>query len=514
MRRLATLLATAGLCSCTPADGTSHAHTTGGFPSGVAVASPLDMQPGVASRRGAGGDDHTSHYAWATGQIDQLLMGTLDPAEVFTPRRFFTQPTSARCFGPTMHYDNHPDGPDGTPMGSDPWPSLPSGDLGLWLEHDPDSGDACAAAQLNAQMEGVSDRSVTGLMGLASMLWAASEAGLHLPSSGDTLELTEAMAGLGIPDTAFDNAEISHHADGTSWTYALGFTVTDGSPQHVALSLDHRPTGPDGAYTGALSWQVDQRFPGGHCPSEDATTNGSLYYARRSPEDVLLNAREGMYCGHGAEAATTTDGEVDSDETYLLVDPSDRYTGTSGWANGFSIVGAQFDPHTLGGAYTYAWQAGYGDPSARILSVQIEASVDREVGGDAFFGFGAPIHQTDGTIDGFYCSWAAPGSTHRLQPYVQHQSVVFDPASGRFDLTPGGSHIVYAPTNACTYDGSPAGFWYDRDLDRTANEAAPGDIEVTIAGGATGLQLDLLAPNGKETVPEMIEGRGFEAPPL
>ena len=139
--------------------------------------------------------------------------------------------------------------------------------------------------------------------------------------------------------------------------------------------------------------------------------------------------------------------------------------------------------------------------------------------GDAYYGFGDPISTTDGTIDGFFCSWAAPGGNRTLHRLVQHQAVVFDPLVGLFEVPAGGSHITYAPTNQCTYDGE-GDFWYDRNLNRMDDELV-GDLAVTEPAGL-GHALDLLAPepthdtdkDGTATVPELIEARGFVAPPL
>ncbi|MBX2802178.1 MAG: hypothetical protein KTR31_31140 [Myxococcales bacterium] len=468
------------------------------FPEGLAVSSPLDVVP-AGGLRGATGS-YTTHYAWATGRIDQLLAGALSPTEAFTPGLFLLQPVNAGCFGPSMHYHDHPDGPDTPPMGSDPWPSLPSGDLGLWLDVDPNTGDACGAAQLNAQMDGVSSRAVMGLMGVASLIAAADAASVSLPEAGDTIDLVDEMNDLGVADTSFTTATLTLDAAGERWTYELALTFTDTSVHDIALSLRHVPSETDGVYTGVLYWQVDDQFVGGHCPGPDTTYNGSLFYDRQSATEVLLNARDGMYCGHGAMAASTFDTDVDPDERYTLLDPVSDPSSSTGWANNFSIVGAQFDPETLAGSYTYAWQAGPGDGNARPFRAHVaHDEATGLVDGDTYYGFGDRISVTDGTVGGFYCSWAAPGSSRTMQPWVQHQSVVFDPLSARFVVPPSGSHITYAPTNACTYEGTPTGFWYDRDLDRTEDEAKPGDVEVSTKAGS-GLQLDLLPVTALSTL--------------
>ena len=68
-----------------------------------------------------------------------------------------------------MFYENHPEGPDGPVFGSDPYPSLPTGDLGIWSETN-DGTEACIAAQLNGRMEAFKDQSYIALMNVASMI--------------------------------------------------------------------------------------------------------------------------------------------------------------------------------------------------------------------------------------------------------------------------------------------------------------------------------------------------------
>ena len=120
----------------------------------------------------------------------------------------------------------------------------------------------------------------------------------------------------------------------------------------------------------------------------------------------------------------------------------------------------------------------------------------------------------DGVIiaEGLYCNWAAPGSTGSLQPYAQRQFVSFNSSTGHFDMPAGGSDVRYAPVNNCQYDGEGA-FWYDRNLNLTADETAD---DLIVMPGSTN-PFDLMAAldsdgDGTATILEAIDGRGYNAP--
>jgi hypothetical protein len=207
-----------------------------------------------------------------------------------------------------------------------------------------------------------------------------------------------------------------------------------------------------------------------------------------------------MYCGLGVTGAKAADSAVTGGTTYLLLDPATTHgSDSTGWADNFSILGAEFDPTTTEGHYTYAWQAGENDGYARIFSIGINYNATTSlVDGEAYYGFGDDIGTTDGAITGFFCNWAGPrppGSPNTLHDYAQRQSFEYNGTSGTFDVPTGGSDITYAPRNTCTYGTSDtAGFVYDRDLDGDLSDEDAATAQVDTGG--TVLIFDLMTTSG------------------
>ena len=237
--------------------------------------------------------------------------------------------------------------------------------------------------------------------------------------------------------------------------------------------------------------------------------NGTLYY-KRSSSGVVVNSREGGYCGTGTVGATDVDTGVDSTGTYQLLDPSVVYDAMSsplGWADNFSILAGKFDPATMQGDYVYTWQAGKGDSHSRTFQMHVNADAAT---GDAYFGFGKTVGTTDGEIDGMICNWAGPGNNHDPLPYAQHQPIQFDAVKG-FIVGAAGSKITFAPTTSCIYQNTGT-FWYDRNLDGENTSADQVNVWATTNG--TDLVLNLLGVGGEDTVQANINTSGFVLPPF
>ena len=84
---------------------------------------------------------------------------------------------------------------------------------------------------------------------------------------------------------------------------------------------------------------------------------------------------------------------------------------------------------------------------------------------------------TDGSITGFICNWAGPGSSHTLVDYAQYQAMSYDSASAT--VVSDSADIQYAPTTSCEYiyDGSVE-FYHDTDADGDlTDEDATVDVE-------------------------------------
>ena len=469
------------------------------FPVGLAVASPLRMETVAgAGRTGS----WATGYAIATAEIYAVLTGATALTDVFDAAALLTVGTDAACYGPTLQYRYHPDG-----SGADPTPhELPHGDLGLWLEVD-STGDACAAAQVNARLNGAEQQSQASLLLMAALINAADAAGLALPFSGGVLDVTAAIGAAGVPNVTFTAATITYNAASGAWTFHAEFTYTDpgdGSVHAMVVSLEYTPdaTSPATAYTGNMYYRANNEQAWGNCPASGGgatrpvTNNGTLAFARLGADDMRIQQRAGAYCGHDVDARTAG-----------IVDP------TLAWGDNYSSFTANFDPATMGGDYAYGWQAGVYDRAARVLNVGINHFAPLD--GEAYFGYGDRVQvDADGVFvaNGLYCNWAGPGAAGLLQPYAQRQFVVFNSMAGYFETPAGGADLRYAPTNDCQYDGDGA-FWYDRNLNLTADET-PDDLIVT--PGSTN-PFDLMGAidtdgDGIATIAEKVASRGYDEP--
>lgn len=469
---------------------------TSAFPTSFAVASPTDYvdSTGTSSNLRFMTSGSTTYYAWATGKIDQLLGGASPSLTAFTPALYFTQATDADCFGPNVDFQDHPDD-TGTGSGQ-----LPSGDLGIWLEND-SSGDACSSAQLKSRMEDMRDGTTASLMVLASLVGALDDTGQSLPDATTTSvdlvdEMNDAMTAASRTDVTFTAATINFDSSDSSYNHNVSFTYDDGTDTHdIVVSMQHTPGSTAGAYTGTLSYRVDDDFTGGNCPSTEVTRNGSIQYNRVDSTDITVEVRHAQFCGHGVDGLTADN----------LVDPSDKYDATSnvnGWGNNFSIFTAAYNPSSMEGDYAYSWQAGPGDGNARIFNLHADSSTSAI----AYFGYGADIQNTDGSIEGFICNWAGPGSDRSLIESAQFQEITIDTSTGLGSAST--NNIEYAPTTSCDYDGTGT-FVYDSNADGDLSDEDP-TVAVTndLANGQD------LNSDGDSTIEEVIDNAGFVTPSL
>lgn len=474
------------------------------FPTKLAIASPFDTDvengsPPALVTFPAQATPIATGYADATAQINQLLNGTEAADCRFDAALFLASHRNASCYGPQIPYENHPDANPGDPNGDG---TFPTGDVGFWTETDAATGHACAAAQLNARLEVLHDRSLAALMGLASLVCAANVNGIPLPDDS-TRDLTSEMNALGVPAVAFTSATIteSDTAEGEQWSYELELTYTRGSEEFkIVAALVHLPGASEEIYHGRLSYRINDTIdPAGGCPSTEQTFNGSLLYNQTSDE-LQAEARGALFCGH--DSVGTTEGVVDPS---LKQDPLSM---PEGWANSFDIFTARFDTDSLVGDYAYSWQAGAQDRYTRVLN----ATVTEEGGdfaGDAFYGFGDDIAATDGAITGFFCNWAGPQGSEQqkeasFRNLAQFQSMTLNEATGKFDVVT--SNITYAPIYACDYDGT-SDFRFDSDAD--------GSIDTDPSAPITNDLVELVDTNA-DGVFDIFEASGFalpEAPP-
>lgn len=496
------LLTTMTLTGCLSSDDDDDGDTASqsySFPA-VAITSPTasSASAGIMSFASSNVSISSTGYSSALETINDIIDGSATVSGSFDPTLFLQGPMTADCFGPSLAYQDHPDG--STPNSG----TLPTGDLGIWQETEAD-GEVCAAAQLNAQLKGVSDASNMALISLASLIQVANDNSLAVPTAGTSLNLTTEMNALSISSTTFTQASISQSLSG-QWSYDLSFTYLDSSSHDIAVSLTHDPSSSDN-YEGLLTYMVDDFFdPAGNCPitsgtGADITYNGSLHYILDDANSLRFQQRYASLCGHGqsglseALSSSTVSGSV--------LSPS------SSWRNNFSIFTAELDPNDMSGSYSYTWQAGDGDSDSRIFNLGLNPHTPQD--GESYFGYGPRVQSaTDGTIDGFYCNWAGPGNSHSKLDYAQRQHITYNSSTGQFEPSnSGASDITYAPTDSCLYDGTGS-FAYDRNQDGLLND----DIsQLMVTDPATsGLGLDLMDKMSYSDITESIDNRGYDAP--
>lgn len=490
--------ATSGLSGSDGSDSDSAATTA--FPTQLAVASPFALaensDSGAALSRylAAPSAAHASQFEVATASIDSILSGTSPTDCTFDPEMFLKETEDASCFGPSVDYENHPEGSSGNSG------ELPPGDLGMWQEIDDATGYPCAAAQYNTRMEEVGDESQAALMGLASMVCVINTEGYAMPSSS-VLSLTTDMNALGISGVTFTNASIGHNVDGSGndqYTYNLRFEYDDGSFAHdIVIDMEHTNEGASDVYSGQLSYLVGDEAGVGNCAETEVTHNGSLNYDRDGTSDIALELRTATFCGANAEGRDVN-GVVDASLKYP--------TNANGWSDDFNILTAEYDPDSLDGNYAFSWQAGSQDSNSRVFNLLIATNAGGATQtGYSFFGYGDDVETTDGGVDGFICNWIAPGSDHTILDYAQYQEVEYDIATDTFASA--AANIGYAPTTDCEYDGSGS-FIYDTNGDGLLTDETHAAIANDLLV-ATDVDLD-----GTATIAETIADTGYSIPSL
>jgi hypothetical protein len=407
-------------------------------------------------------------------------------------------------------YQGHPDWVAGNPPKDG---TLPSGDVGIWTAVDTATEWACAAAQLDARMDGVALRSNTSLMTLASLINVANSAGKSLPAVGATVDLKTEMNVAFSPDVTFTTATISQPVAG-SYSYSVAFSFTHSSgTRNAEIRLSHAPGASKNEYSGLLTYAVTR---GGsdlqNCNGKALGTVdvGTLKYTRSSRTAMTLVQREGNYCGVGTATPLATSYASFSSDGQL--DPLGKWSGTKGWANNFNRFGAVYDPTTLKGNYTFGWQAGDLDSNSRVFNIGLNYNATTEArDGEAYFGYGDDIASSTGTIKGFICNWAGPGNSHTLKDYAQRQNISFNDSTGKWRPTSeatSSSNITYAPTNSCEV-ASGTTFYYDKNASgSTADEVAAA----TASPPNPAVVKDLFGITTYADIPSAIAGRGVVVP--
>jgi hypothetical protein len=436
------------------------------FPTGFSVTSPLAQQRRVMRRIDP---NMAVTPAERSAQLASVLGGkVLDDCTVMLSQlALMGSGDNVTCYGPQLDYTGHP---DGTPASG----QLPGGDLGLWRETEARTGEACAAAKLNALVSSIGRRVDFGLYASASMVCtgrlkgligaaAADDAGVPDDASVDDagartppflgkLDLKSDLAAVLAADGALAVGEASIEritdAEGEAFKYVLELTVTPPAPggggggpapsaRTIRTELLHVVDPVDsGSYRGRI-WSRS----GSGAQSEAY----SVAYAKNALTGRLRYHTVSASFDAGHVPTFDADGQ-------LRIDSDWSGNATQGIFDMSASDGT--------GSVSFAWQAGSGDSHARVFHAFTEASSGATTG-CGYFAYGSRFDKSapswpDNEFSTFICNWAGPGNNHAGRSgYAQKQCMELDPA-GLY--TPTTSNLSYAPVNAC--DSTSTSFTY------------------------------------------------------
>ncbi len=450
------------------------------------MASPTEVAEGVVTsglrvmQTPPGSDDPVPlTYDEMVDTIGEILdvNSDVDPGSTFDPADILAPSPDADCYGPVLAYGDHPDF-QGGPGSADS--ELPVGDVGLWTADEGTTGEACAAAQLNARVAGVQSRIFSALAFTGVLLRAADQNGIAEPAVGDSIDVSDELEALAAsPDDPSKSPAITtasyERIDAATSKYTLVYqdgSAASGDPSNV-IELTHSETDED-TFDGFLYFRSTQEDTmqqncvkdtgdNPNSPQDDTaetlvTYNGTLLF-NVDGDDVTLEFRYGGYCGEDVDALASASGLELLDPANAIdpSSPSNLASTLNGWGNNFEVFAADFDKSTMVGQYVYAWQAGYQDAAGRSLQVTIG---EGGLGGQAYFGYTddmvAAQSLSDLALVGTYCNWAGPQGaamtnqrTGLLRAGVQRQNLNRDTAGDVFAAT--ASNITYAPVHPATF---------------------------------------------------------------
>lgn len=381
------------------------------------------------------------------------------------------------CYGPSIEYQNHPDGAAPNPAA----PYLPPSDTGLWNETaDGSTQEACAAKKMNALVGEVSGYVDNMINTIGGMICAEKKAGIELPEINGSEDVKEEItAHINVPGLDFTTATLERLAnDGTNPVYrSTAETVMTMGDQTVngTVIVKHVPTATDNStYKGKISYTMAtaQDDVQSNCSGTTGMTiAGTILYEKSSATSMKYEMNYAMFCGQTADPLDANNN----------ISPTDKFCSTTeinagqcttpnldGWANNWNYGLFEIDPTTGMGTVAYAWQAGYYDGATRVFNITVDDAADGSASGTAYYGFGPDIAEavagvTKGKITQFICNWAGPGmgpNGGNRQPVEKAQRQTLTRAVGGTVFTPATSNITYAPANSCSADADHTDFKY------------------------------------------------------
>lgn len=403
------------------------------IPTGLVIASSTDVTD-------AG---NTSALADKQGDIEDFLNNTsltgtaLDACFEALPQQ--PQVSSPLCYGPAVDYVQHPDATVSDPTSG----QLPTGDLGLWVEDEPGSNTACAAAKLNELVAKAAYNVDLAVGSMTMMVCAAAMLDRELPTqSGEKLDLGNALGSVSNSSFKVKTAviELATLSNGHT-AYKTHLEAKDNNDQPIELSVTHDAEDDSGVLlirtteSGGDGAGGDPRGTSVVYSISDTSLQYKMVSARSQHQGQANSLRDG-----DSDIATTSTGEVS------------LHSGQD-----IHVMIANMNPSTGDGSLAYAWNAGGADDHYRTLNVSTSGTTGR-----AYYGYVPSPAAASETINldlshadaGMICNWAGPGNQHQTNEKVQYQALSL--TSGEWTATT--SNIVYAPTNDCDLPAASSSF--------------------------------------------------------
>lgn len=494
----ALLLASCGGSGGNTSDSSSENPLSATFPEDLVVTSPFAVtttSPASVSKSLVKATD-SADYA-GTGELkpfserkqeihDQIIGTKVSDCE-FSFDLFKAAPES-NCYGPNISYYNHPNATEQDLILGRESGTLPGGDTGIWAEYDfnpasGSTGEACAASKLNNLISNVTFKVDTAINMFSGMLCMAKVDGLTaLPAVGESKDLKASLAKAvaSVSGVTIDAATIERQANTADskkvylshvqTTIALSETysaIMDVYLKHIPLSDDNT------TYKGKLWYKITSekgKLPAmtPNCGWDDDNASligSSLIYNKPDANTLQYHVRSAAYC----------DTSLDPFDAHHNVDPS------ADWAGNFTYGIFELNPSNGTGKVSFAWQAGPTDNATRTFIADISTS-GNTTSGCGYFGYGPDIAAEEdvGSIQGFICNWAGPGSfssTDRSRgrlDLAQQQCISKDATSGKF--VPTETHMTYAPTLNCNVEADQVEFTYWSGFGGDNKTAVPEDI--------------------------------------
>lgn len=395
------------------------------IPQGLIIASS------TASADAGNSSEFESKREAASNFLD-TIRGATDLSSCLDAIPSQPQVSSPLCYGPALDFTNHPDSSGGSESGQ-----LPTGDLGLWVEDEPSSGEACAAAKLNELVAKAAYNVDLAVGSMGMMVCAAALLGEDLPESGATLDLSSELSSISDSSNQsgieIESATVTHKTLTSSTGYETHIVgVLHG--QEVELTVLHDSDNDNGLLTIETTESQNQATDLRGVSVIYALSDSQLSYR-------MVSSRSQPQGNSDPQVSYASDGQVS------LQGGEDIH-----------VMQAQINPTDGYGSLAYAWKAGGGDSHFRALNVVTESTGNGT--GRAYYGYvPAPSNEAidlDLAADdaGMICNWAGPGNSHTPVDKVQYQALGL--SSGTWTAT--ASNIQYVPTVSCDMAASTGTF--------------------------------------------------------